>query len=172
MLVMIESYSKMRLLEQFLILTTVLVTNIDGWFFVIGRKLYDSNGNEFIARGINTASADWDAKFPPAIVMPAVASTGANSVRILWLTDDKLRKKRLNDSNLVNVIQTAIDNRLIPILELWSFTGHNDYNSLRLAGQWWVSKMHLLKQFEDILLINVANEWVNFRLSAGLCFRI
>lgn len=138
-----------------------------GWFHTSGNKLFDSKNKEFIARGINVASADWDAKFKPSVVMKAIAGTGANSVRILWLRDNEIKSKGLNDNNLVDAIQQAINNKLIPIVHLWMDSGKigdsnwdkRDY--LREAGRWWVSKINLLKKFENKLLINVLNEWVS-----------
>ena len=149
----------MKLILTFIVLAALFNASF-AWFYTSGRKLLDSNGKEFIARGINTASADWDATYKPESYMPAIAATGANCVRIQWLTDDKVKKKGLNDNSLKNVIQQAINNKLIPILELWTFTGSNEYSALQSAGNWWASKIPILKQFEDKLLINIANEWV------------
>jgi hypothetical protein len=151
---------------KFILSAIVLAALINvsfAYFRVKGRKLYDAKGNEFIARGINTANGDWDATYKPHEVMPAISATGANSVRIQWLTDDKIKQKGLGDKDLKNVIQQALNNKMIPIVELWSFTGSNDYNALKSAGQWWVSKMPILKQFHDKLLINVANEWSDWK---------
>jgi len=123
----------------------------------------DSKGNQFIARGINSANGDWDKSYPPWDVMPAIRSTGANCVRIQWLNDADIAKKGLGDNDLKTAIQKAIDNKMIPIVELWSNTGSNDYNALKDAGSWWVSKMYILKQFEDKLLINIQNEWSDWK---------
>lgn len=152
----------MKVILTFVVLAALFNASY-AWFYTSGRKLMDSNGKEFIIRGINTASADWDATYKPESYMPAIAATGANAVRIQWLTDDKVKEKGLTDNNLKNVIQQAINNKLIPILELWSFTGSNDYNALKTAGNWWVSKMNILKPFEDKLLINIANEWSDWK---------
>ena len=105
-------------------------------------------------------NASFNVTYKPESYMPAIAATGANCVRIQWLTDDKVKEKGLNDNSLKNVIQQAINNKLIPILELWTFTGSNEYSALQSAGNWWASKIPILKQFEDKLLINIANEWV------------
>ncbi|CAF1134326.1 unnamed protein product [Brachionus calyciflorus] len=144
------------------------------WFYTSGNKLFDSNKNEFIPRGINVASADWDAQFKPSVVMKAIAETGANSVRILWLKDEEIKAKGLNDNNLVDAIQQAINNKLIPIVHLWMDSGKigdsnwDNREYLRQAGRWWVSKINLLKKFEDKLLINVLNEWSSWRKGRAL----
>ncbi|RNA26402.1 mannan endo-1-4-beta-mannosidase (beta-mannanase) (1-4-beta-D-mannan mannanohydrolase) [Brachionus plicatilis] len=106
--------------------------------------------------------------------MKAIAGTGANSLRILWLRDNEIKSKGLNDNNLVDAIQQAINNKLIPIVHLWMDSGKigdsnwdkRDY--LREAGRWWVSKINLLKKFEDKLLINVLNEWSTWRKGRAL----
>ena len=82
----------MKLILTFTVLAALFNASY-AWFYTSGRKLLDSNGKEFIARGINTASADWDATYKPESYMPAIAATGANCVRIQWLTDDKVKEK-------------------------------------------------------------------------------
>lgn len=155
----------MKFLTNIVLLAGLLNVSF-AWFYTSGNKLFDSNKKEFIPRGINVASADWDAQFKPSVVMKAIAETGANSVRILWLKDDEIKAKGLNDNNLVDAIQQAINNKLIPIVHLWMDSGRiGDYNwdkrdYLKEAGRWWVSKINLLRKFEDKLLINVLNEWV------------
>jgi len=155
-----------------ILLITILaaLTNLSfGYFWTQGNKLMDSNGKPFIAKGINVASADWDATYKPWKVMKAVGATGANAVRILWLRDDEIKKKGLNDNDLVEVIKQAINNKLIPMVHLWIDPyqlGESNWDQrwvLQQAGQWWVSKLPLLKQFEDKLLINVLNEWSTWK---------
>jgi len=159
-----------------ILLLTILaaLSNVSfGWFYTSGNKLMDSNKNEFIARGINVANADWDGKFKPVNVMKAVRGTGANSVRILWLNDNDIKSKGLNDNNLKDAIQQAINNQLVPIVHLWVDSGKlgdnwDNRNILKDAGKWWVSKIPLLKQFEDKLLINVLNEWSTWKKGRAL----
>ena len=149
----------MKIILGLTILSSLLEASL-AYFWTSGNKLMDSKGNQFIPRGINTANGDWDKSNPPTGVMAAVRSTGANCVRIQWLNNEDIAKKGLGDNDLKNAIQKAIDNKLIPIVELWSNTGSNDYDALKKAGDWWVSKMYMLKAFEDKLLINIQNEWV------------
>ena len=125
-------------------------------------------GKPFIAKGINVASADWDATYKPGDVMKAVAATGANAVRLLWLPDDKIGSKGLSDANLIEAIQKAIDYRLVPMVHLWYDSGSigeakwDSVNYLWDAGKFWAKKIGILKKFERHLLINVVNEWVCF----------
>jgi mannan endo-1,4-beta-mannosidase len=146
-----------------------LINACQAYFWIKGTKLMDSKGNEFLIRGINTANADNDYRNPPSTYYDGIYKTGANAVRIQWLIDDEMKGKALSDNNLKVAIQTAIDKQLIPILELWTYTGDQPQRdqkthpeNLKAAGDWWVRKIKsVLKPFEDKLLINIANEWVN-----------
>jgi hypothetical protein len=90
-------------MKSIIVLTVLfgLINTSFGWFYTSGNKLMDSNKKEFIPKGINVASADWDATYKPSVVMKAVAATGANAVRILWLNDNDITSKKLNDNNLI-----------------------------------------------------------------------
>ena len=102
---------------------SVLLNVCHAYFWIKGNKLMDSKGNEFIARGINTANADNDFYHSPATYYDGIVKTGANCIRIQWLIESEMSGKKLDDGHLKTAIQTAIDKNLIPILELWTYTG-------------------------------------------------
>ena len=150
-----------------LLLLSLTSTCHGGYFWMKGTKLMDANNNEFIPRGINTANADNDYANRPNTYYDAIAKTNANCIRIQWRIESEMKDKGLNDENLYQAIQMAIDKHMVPIVELWSFTGNKPYNrvskdDLKTAGQWWAKRIAEFKKrgFEDKLLINIANEWV------------
>ena len=151
-----------------IILIAAFLNVAHAYFWIKGTKLMDSKNNEFLIRGINSANADNDYHNAPSTYYDAIARTGANAIRIQWLIDDEMKGKALSDNNLKVAIQTAIDKKMIPILELWTYTGDQPQRdkkthpeNLKAAGDLWVRKIKsVLKPFEDKLLINIANEWV------------
>ena len=96
-------------------------------FFTLDGKVYDANGNEFIARGINNTHYWWDktwANTPALDALDNIAGFGFNSVRIAWgvvSTDDQI---------LEAIIDRTIDSNMVPIVELHDFTGSNDTDDL------------------------------------------
>ncbi len=89
-----------------------------------------------------------------------VAKTGANSVRIVWNTWQ-------NTQNLSLVMNSAISNGLLPILELHDATiGHQlsnqigDVAAFRQVVDWWVSEdvKSVLLPLQDQMIVNIANE--------------
>ena len=56
-------------------------------FQVKGPQLLDANGNVFVMRGVNHAHTWYSTGLNTAI--PAIAATGANTVRIVLATGDR-----------------------------------------------------------------------------------
>lgn len=150
------------------VLSTLLSKCHGGYFWIKGTKLMDANNVEFIPRGINTANADNDYGNRPSTYYDAIAKTNANCIRIQWRIESEMSSKGLSDQNLYEAIQKAIDKQMIPIVELWTYTGDKPYgrvskDDMVAAGQWWAKRIPEFKKrgFEDKLLINIANEWVS-----------
>jgi poly(3-hydroxybutyrate) depolymerase len=120
-------------------------------FFVDDGRLYDSRGSDFIARGVNlplawyqTQSIQW---------LNEVASTGANSVRLVWQVGLPLPVLRA-------AIARAIELDLVPMVELHDATGAAEDDALlRLARYYAEDARAILLEFEQHLLVNIANEW-------------
>ncbi|MFT3950559.1 MAG: glycoside hydrolase family 5 protein [Oscillospiraceae bacterium] len=129
---------------------------VTGGFTVSGTELLDANGQPFVFRGINHAHA-WFAS-DDAIAIPAIAATGANSIRIVlsdggqWSRDDAKTVKSL--------IKTCRENKLIAILEVHDATGKDDIASLEAAAQYWIDIKDALIGNEAYVILNIANEWV------------
>ena len=147
-------------------------------FFTLDGKIYDANGNEFIARGVNNRHVWFDSWGPtPALdALDNIAGFGFNSVRIVWEinTDPGIPKNgNLTDDELLErIIQTTIENNMVPMVELHDFTGRNDTEELLNQGvKWWTNRAHLWKKYEESLIINIANEFGDWYFAQGLSRR-
>lgn len=94
-------------------------------FYVSGTTLYDSTGKAFVMRGVNHAHTWYKNELHTAI--PAIAITGANTVRIVlsngaqWTRDDVDAVK--------SIISLVNDNGMIAVLEVHDATGKDDQAS-------------------------------------------
>ena len=124
-------------------------------FKVSGTKLLDSNGNEFIIRGINHAH-NWY-KSTDTTAITAISKTGANSVRIVLSNGELYSKDSI--ATLKKLISLCEENKLIAILEIHDTTGSNNINSLVKAAEYWIEMKDALLGHEDTVILNIANEW-------------
>ena len=124
-------------------------------FNVSGNKLYDATGTPFVMRGINHAHS-WF-KSDSATAIPAIAATGANTVRIVLSDGSQYTKDDIN--TVRNLITLAEQNDLIAVLEVHDATGKDDTASLNSAVDYWISIKDALIGKEDKVIINIANEW-------------
>lgn len=124
-------------------------------FYVNGGKLYDSTGKAFVIRGVNHGHSWFKNDLNTAI--PAIAKTGANTVRIVLSNGVQYTKDDLNSvKNIINVVSA---NKMIAVLEVHDATGKDDYNSLDAAVNYWISIKEALIGKEDRVIVNIANEW-------------
>lgn len=145
-------------------------------FFTHEGKIYDRNGSEFIARGVNNRHVwfDHNSNRPALNALDNIANFGFNAVRVVWEVDHdrgivpNRRGNLTNDNLLVEIIETAIANDLAPMVELHDFTGRNDPQELLDEGvSWWVDRADIWNRFEGSLMINIANEFGDYRLARG-----
>jgi len=134
-------------------ISTYAATN-DG-FQVNGTKLEDTNGNEFIMRGINHAHAWYKGEESTAI--RAIAKTGANTVRIAVSDGDTWGYDDIN--TIKNIISLCEQNKLVAVLEVHDATGLDDVSKLNNAVNYWISMKDALIGNEDTVILNIANEW-------------
>ena len=134
---------------------TVSAATATGGFKVIGNKLYDANGNEFVMRGINHAHAWY--KGQQDTVIPAIAKTGANTVRVALGDGETWGYDDIN--TVKNIISLCKQNNLIALLDVHDTTGLDSYSSLDNAVNYWISMKDLLNSNKDSVIINIANEW-------------
>jgi hypothetical protein len=127
-------------------------------FFVRDGRLYDRLGSDFVIRGINHPVV-WFRDQAQAW-MEAIADTGANTVRIVWETaDGQGRPSPL--PLLRDAIASAIELEMIPMVELHDVTGDTTNAGVLEMAQYYARAdvKEILLEFEDYLLVNIANEW-------------
>jgi mannan endo-1,4-beta-mannosidase len=120
-----------------------------------GMYIHDVNGDEIIMRGVNEMFI-WADDVTGKEIIPEIAKTGANTLRIVWLSDEQTPDA--SPGNLDKVIQNSIDNGMFPMPELHGATGK--FEKLQEQVDYWVKPevVEVLKKHEPYLMINIANE--------------
>lgn len=138
-------------------------------FFTLNGKIYDANGNEFIARGVNNRHVWFDSwgETPALDALDNIANFGFNSVRIVWEVDHK-DGSLTDDELLTRIIDRTIELNMVPMVELHDFTGRNDSDDLLNRGvKWWSDRADMWQKYEESLIINIANEFGDWHLAQG-----
>ncbi|MGH9457891.1 MAG: cellulase family glycosylhydrolase [Thermoanaerobaculia bacterium] len=118
-------------------------------FRVEGRHLVDPCGDRFVVRGVNKMAVWTDPDGVPSF--SEIAKTGANTVRIVWLTSAPA-------SALDLVLTNAHAAGLVPILEIHDATGM--WDKLDTVVSWWTAPatVSVIRKHDAYLLANIANE--------------
>jgi len=118
--------------------------------YVLGRELYDRCGEKILLRGINHMVIWTD---PAGDTFPEIAKTGANTLRIVWTAKD-----HPGEAALDHVLARALENELLPIIELHDATGRLD--GVPQVVDFWTRPeiVQVLKRREASLILNIANE--------------
>ncbi len=124
-------------------------------FSVSGTKLYDANGNEFIMRGVNHAHTWFKGELKTAI--PAIAETGANTVRIVLSNGYQWNKDSLD--SILEIIDLCKEYKLVAVLEVHDGTGKNEVSVLEGIVDYWIEMKDALIGNEAYVILNIANEW-------------
>lgn len=124
-------------------------------FRVEGTQLLDANGNAFVMRGVNHGHAWYKDTY--STVIPAVAATGANTIRIVLSDGGQWQKDDIN--TIRNIVDLAEQHNLITVLEVHDATGDDSIASLNRAVDYWIEMKSALIGKEDTVIINIANEW-------------
>lgn len=127
-----------------------------GSFRVEGTRLIDSNGNEFIMRGVNHAHVWFRDQLD--VALDAIAKTGSNSVRIVLADGDQW--ERSTPADVEKVIEKCIEHKMIAILEVHDATGKEEHSFLNNAVDLWIELKDILNKHTDTVIVNIANEWV------------
>ncbi len=122
---------------------------------VNGKNLFDANGEQVVLRSVNEMFI-WSDDPTGDTLMTEIAKTGANSVRIVWLSEKE--NETASPENLDKVIQNSILNGMFPMPELHGATG--EFEKLQSQVDYWVRPdvVEVLKKHEPYLLLNIANE--------------
>lgn len=132
------------------------MSTVSSGFQVKDTALYDANGNQFIMRGINHPHSWFKDKLDTAI--PAIAETGANTVRVVLSDGQQWGKIPLED--VEKIIEMCKENKLICILEVHDITGKDEIEGLRKTAQYWLDIKSALIGNEAYVILNIANEWI------------
>ena len=125
-------------------------------FYVDGTKLFDAKGNEFVMRGINHPHSWFKDQLETAI--PAIAATGANSVRVVLSDGQQWTKDPIED--VEKIVELCKDNKMICILEVHDNTGFNEIDRLLNTVDYWVEMKPVLDDNKEYVILNISNEWV------------
>jgi uncharacterized protein YjdB len=111
-------------------------------FFVVGNKLYDANGHEFVIRGVN--KLHWDS------TSPGIAKANANAVR--WVID-------FNQSTSTNLalMQGTINGHMVPIPGNWDGTCGSESELPGIVDKW-VNQASAWLTIDSKMILNIANE--------------
>ncbi|RUT36523.1 glycoside hydrolase family 5 [Paenibacillus zeisoli] len=130
-------------------------TTKNAGFYIDGTTLYDANGNPFVMRGINHAYTWY--KGQEAVAIPAIAKTGANTVRIVLSDGQQWTKDSL--STLQSLITLCEQNKLVAIVEVHDGTGSDSAAVLDNIANYWIEMKSALIGKEKTVILNIANEW-------------
>ena len=118
--------------------------------YVSGRHLYSAAGEKVVLRGVNEMFT-WMAKANRGPTMAEIAKSGANCVRIVWLTTDSA-------ADLDLIITQCLDNNMIPMVELHGATGNLDLVDEMV--DYWVRSdvVDVMNKHKKWVILNIANE--------------
>ncbi|GAB1513557.1 cellulase family glycosylhydrolase [Actinophytocola sp. KF-1] len=125
-------------------------------FYVSGGKLYESNGAEFVMRGVNHAHT-WYPQQTRAFA--DIKALGANTVRVVLASGQRWTKN--DTADVANVVSLCKQNRLICVLEVHDTTGYGEQSgaaTLAQAVDYWLSVKSALAGQEKYVLVNIGNE--------------
>ncbi|GLW53266.1 cellulase family glycosylhydrolase [Kitasatospora phosalacinea] len=127
---------------------------------VSNGRVYESNGNQFVMRGVNHAYA-WYPSQTTAIA--DIAAKGANTVRVVLSNGD--RWTRTTTAQVSALIAQCKAAKVICVLEVHDTTGYGEdaaATTLDRAAQFWVDNKSALDGQENYVVVNIANEpWGN-----------
>ncbi|WP_425281129.1 cellulase family glycosylhydrolase [Paenibacillus jilunlii] len=134
---------------------TTSATSINPGFYINGTTLYDANGKPFVMRGINHAH-NWY-KGQESVAIPAIAKTGANTVRIVLSDGQQWSKDSL--AAIQNLITLCEQNKMVAVVEVHDGTGSDSEAVLNNIANYWIEMKSALIGKEKTVILNIANEW-------------
>jgi uncharacterized repeat protein (TIGR02543 family) len=153
-MLMLKKISKLLPVQVFLFLCffAMASTTLKAQLRVVGRYLYDQCDEKIVLRGPNEMLV-YSSDRTGQVTYPEIAKTGANTVRVMWMTDPSVSASDL-DANIKN----AVTNGLIPIIGLWDATGKWGAD-LEKCIAWWTSPAVVnVCKANPYMILNIANE--------------
>jgi len=132
-------------------------------FFTSGGRLYDKYGNDFIIRGNNNPHI-WFGNDTAINAIEPIANCGTNLLRIVWETKGDTAKMLGTAEELNRIIKLVVEKKMIAMPELHDFTGHDSVSDMQIAADYWTSDSirPIMNEYEQVLMINIANEWTSW----------
>jgi len=125
-------------------------------FFVNGGRLYDKFGNDFVMRGLNNPHIWFDVgdQYYAYNALDNIAADGANTIRVVWQTTGTAPLLR-------RILRHVVELRMIPMVELHDVTGNGSNASLLTMAAYYAQAdvKQVLLDYEEFLVVNIANEW-------------
>jgi uncharacterized protein YjdB len=133
-----------------LIWMVLICTSTFGQMYTNGRYIYTQNNEKVVLRGVNEMFV-WSSDPAGSWIMPEIAKTGANSVRIATQDD-------YSATNLRNAIVNARNNGMIAMPAIWHATGK--WSELQRCVNYWLRSdvKSAIQDNEQFVLLNIANE--------------
>lgn len=124
------------------------MANDKSGFFVQGRFLYTKDNEKVVLRGVNHMFIWTDRE---GKVVPEIAKTGANVVRIVWNMLGRV-------SDLDHIIRECIANNMIPMPELHDASGR--WDKLPDLLNFWLRDevLQMISNHQDYLLLNIGGD--------------
>ncbi|OUM58166.1 glycoside hydrolase family 5 protein [Piromyces sp. E2] len=124
---------------------------------VVGNKLYDGNGEEFIFRGVNVHQ-NWSPDKTESSIKD-IAALGGNSARFVlggfksWYME--------TPEDVEKMINLCEEYGLVCVFENHDYTGSNETTDITEASiQYWSPFKDLFNAHKDYVILNIANEWM------------
>ncbi|WP_147405124.1 cellulase family glycosylhydrolase, partial [Aquimarina sp. AD10] len=113
-------------------------------------KIYSSCNEEIVMRGVNEMFV-WSQDRTGETILPEIAKTGSNAVRLVWTTEGA-------EAELDKLIDNSIKNNMIPVAELHDATG--DFSKLQQLLDYWKKPAVLstIQKYKKWLIVNIGNE--------------
>jgi hypothetical protein len=142
--------------EERLLLTARPSYNTGTGFYVVGREIYDANGNKFDIRGFSNTHW-WGNTADSFNAISEFPKTKANAVRAVFGPGFGAYRP----AERQQVVEEYIKNGIVPIVEDHGATVSEDPVPFRRAVDRWLDPANVqwLKQYEKYVILNIANEW-------------
>lgn len=139
-------------------------------FYVADGKIFDKNDIEFIPYGVNSVHVWLNEKDSRNALENEIRKSSANIVRIVTAGESWTWNSQSNTpAKKKELVQLAINAGLVPMIELHDGTCLHEIDKPAADGKMglkqivdhWLlpDNVEMLKQFEDYLMLNIANEW-------------
>ncbi|NQT27004.1 cellulase family glycosylhydrolase [candidate division KSB1 bacterium] len=129
-------------------------------FFVVGRRIYNPDGSEFIMRGINH-NHSWGDENISLNSMPEINKADPNIVRCVFWNETWPQHWGGTPEGRRSIVEQYIGMDVVPMVEFHEGTCENDSSFIKAMVDHWLEpgNMAFLQDYEEYVILNIANEW-------------